>query len=58
MTSFQLSSPIWDNIIEYTWIYTPTADWCPLAGSDVSGTYKYTLGVNNCSGSNTVCVGK
>eukprot|EP00012_Vannella_robusta_P007758 CAMPEP_0206197810 /NCGR_PEP_ID=MMETSP0166-20121206/9268_1 /ASSEMBLY_ACC=CAM_ASM_000260 /TAXON_ID=95228 /ORGANISM="Vannella robusta, Strain DIVA3 518/3/11/1/6" /LENGTH=105 /DNA_ID=CAMNT_0053615553 /DNA_START=103 /DNA_END=417 /DNA_ORIENTATION=+ len=56
-TKFELSSPIWNDRIEFTWGYTPTIDWCGDVPSQISGTYKYTFGLNDCTGSNVMCPG-
>ena len=54
-TTFKLTSPVWNDRIEYSWGYQPTEPWCGQVPSQVDGTYKYTLGLNSCDASNVLC---
>ena len=56
-TTFELTSPIWNDRIEYTWGYTPTSPWCGDVPSEVDGTYKFTFGVNTCDLGSVFCSG-
>ena len=56
-TSFTCESSIFDDRIEYTWTYEPTYPWCNDQNTPISGTYKYTFGLNSCSGGSVVCPG-
>ena len=55
---FQLTSPVWNDRIEYTWGYTATYNWCYNVPSQITGTYKFEFGLNSCNTGNVVCPSK
>merc|ERR1712137_138818 len=56
-TDFELSSPIWNDRIEYSWGYTSTMNWCNNIPSQITGTYKYSIGLNKCTTGDIICPG-